>query len=239
VHGNRARGAARVGRRSWTWGTPERPCVCWRGCWQDSLASVSSPATVRSAGAHAAIVDPFALWAPTLLGREDDSFPRWRSGARLTGIAWTSPVASAQVKSAILLAGLQARGETSVTEPIASRDHTERMLTAFGVTPRRAGNASRFRAESRPRGDPPHRSGEPVSAAFLPGGGAPRGRGRALDRGDRREPLANGILDALAEMGAQVSVERHGRGRRAWSRILRSRVRACGGCGSSRSESPF
>ena len=48
-------------------------------------------------------------------------------------IDWTSPHASAQVKSAILLAGLTARGETSVTEPQASRDHTESMLRHFGV----------------------------------------------------------------------------------------------------------
>jgi len=51
----------------------------------------------------------------------------------LRGIAWRSPVASAQVKSGVLLAGLYASGRTEVTEPEASRDHTERMLRAFGV----------------------------------------------------------------------------------------------------------
>ncbi len=53
-------------------------------------------------------------------------------GSSLHGIDWVSPVASAQVKSAILMAGLQAEGQTSVTEPVLSRDHTERMLQAFG-----------------------------------------------------------------------------------------------------------
>ncbi len=54
-------------------------------------------------------------------------------GARLRGIEYHTPVASAQVKSAILLAGVQAEGETAVIEPAKSRDHTERMLPAFGV----------------------------------------------------------------------------------------------------------
>ena len=63
---------------------------------------------------------------------------KWKSntisirGGGVRGIDYVSPVASAQVKSAVLLAGLQAEGITSVTEPESSRDHTERMLQAFG-----------------------------------------------------------------------------------------------------------
>ena len=76
----------------------------------------------------------------TLLGRADGGFaPLAIRGGSLRGIVWHSPVASAQVKSAILLAALQATGETSVTEPVLSRDHTERMLTAFGVAPHARG----------------------------------------------------------------------------------------------------
>src|SRR5580704_17951888 len=55
-------------------------------------------------------------------------------GGPLHGIAYAADVPSAQVKSAILLAGLHAEGSTSVTEPAQTRDHTERALTAFGVT---------------------------------------------------------------------------------------------------------
>lgn len=61
-------------------------------------------------------------------------------GTRLRGIRYELPVASAQVKSCVLLAGLLAAGETTVVEPVASRDHTERMLTHLGVPLRRSGN---------------------------------------------------------------------------------------------------
>jgi len=67
---------------------------------------------------------------------------RIRGGQRLRGIEYALPVASAQVKSAILLAGLYARGETTVAEPAVTRDHTERMLRQFGWTV--ASSGSRF-----------------------------------------------------------------------------------------------
>jgi len=54
-------------------------------------------------------------------------------GGGLTGTEYVSPVASAQVKSCVLLAGMQAKGETTLIEPQCSRDHTEKMLPAFGV----------------------------------------------------------------------------------------------------------
>ena len=67
-------------------------------------------------------------------GREEGTFtPLTIRGGDLKAIEYISPVASAQVKSAILLAGLRAEGVTAVTEPHISRDHTERMLEAFGV----------------------------------------------------------------------------------------------------------
>ena len=58
---------------------------------------------------------------------------RIRGGARLAGLHYQMPVASAQVKSAVLLAGLHATGATTVLEPAVTRDHTERMLQAFGA----------------------------------------------------------------------------------------------------------
>lgn len=64
-----------------------------------------------------------------------------RGGASLKGITYTLPVASAQVKSAVLLAGLYAQGETTVIEPAPSRDHTERMLVGFGYPVRQKGAA--------------------------------------------------------------------------------------------------
>jgi 3-phosphoshikimate 1-carboxyvinyltransferase len=67
------------------------------------------------------------------IGTTDGRLPVTVTGGGLRGIAYVSPVASAQVKTAVLLAGLGAAGETSVSEPVLSRDHTELLLPAFGV----------------------------------------------------------------------------------------------------------
>ena len=80
------------------------------------------------------IIDPLtAMGARIFSERNNGCAPLFIGGRPLKGIAFRSPVASAQVKSCILLAGLYADGVTSVTEPALSRDHTERMLRSFGV----------------------------------------------------------------------------------------------------------
>lgn len=76
------------------------------------------------------IAEPLQLMGAAV---EGETPPLHIVGGQLKGIAYASPVASAQIKSAILLAGLRAEGETWVREPSPSRDHTERMLTALGV----------------------------------------------------------------------------------------------------------
>lgn len=81
------------------------------------------------------IVEPLRAMGATIDGRQGGRLaPLTVRGAPLTGIDHGSQVASAQVKSALILAGLRAEGVTSVSEPSASRDHTERMLGAAGVT---------------------------------------------------------------------------------------------------------
>ena len=70
--------------------------------------------------------------------------PLYIQGRPLTGIHYASPVASAQVKSSVLLAGLYADGETAVTEPSLSRDHTERMLGLFGADIASEGTTARI-----------------------------------------------------------------------------------------------
>ena len=80
------------------------------------------------------IIKPLMEMGAKIQARGNGKFaPLVIKGGNLKGINYNSPVASAQVKSAILLAGLRAEGETIVTEPSKSRDHTERMLKAFGV----------------------------------------------------------------------------------------------------------
>ena len=88
-------------------------------------------------------------------------------GGSLRGIAYELPVASAQVKTAVLLAGLQAGGETSVREPSPSRDHTERMLPAFGADVRREGLRATVRGGTALHGTDLRVPGDASSAAFL------------------------------------------------------------------------
>jgi len=79
------------------------------------------------------VIDPLAMMGASVETAEGGTPPlRVRGGRRLRGIDYASPIASAQVKSALLLAGLYADGETTVTEPRPTRDYTERMLAAFG-----------------------------------------------------------------------------------------------------------
>jgi 3-phosphoshikimate 1-carboxyvinyltransferase len=88
-------------------------------------------------------------------------------GGRLHGLVYDLPVASAQVKTAVLLAGLQAEGVTTVREPGPSRDHTERMLPAFGVAVERDGLAATVHGGARLRGTDVAVPGDASSAAFL------------------------------------------------------------------------
>lgn len=81
------------------------------------------------------ITDPLALFGAKAYGRQGGRLPMTLVGAaEPLPVRYTLPMASAQVKSAVLLAGLNTMGETVVIEPVATRDHTERMLTAFGAT---------------------------------------------------------------------------------------------------------
>ncbi len=128
------------------------------------------------------------------------------TGGRLHGIAYTSPVASAQVKSAILLAGLYADGETTVTEPEKSRDHTERMLRGFGVPVAEEGLTVRLRGGGRLMGQHVAVPGDISSAAFFLVAGAVVPGARVTVRNVGVNPTRAGILDVLRAMGANLTV---------------------------------
>ena len=132
---------------------------------------------------------------------------RIRGGQRLQGIEFESPVASAQVKSAVLLAGLFAEGETSVREPHPTRDYTERMLAAFGVDVEHSPGFARLRGGQRLRATDIAVPADFSSAAFLivaatlvPGSEL---RLRAVGLNPRR----TGLLAALRAMGADIVEE--------------------------------
>lgn len=126
---------------------------------------------------------------------------------RLEGVRYHAPVASAQVKSAVLLAALSAAGETVFEEPSASRDHTERMLPAFGAQLERSGLRLSLRGPARLLGMGIDVPGDLSSAAFLIAAGT-LVPGSALRIGPVGvNPTRDGLLRILERMGAGVRVE--------------------------------
>jgi 3-phosphoshikimate 1-carboxyvinyltransferase len=158
----------------------------------------------------ARIAVPLRSMGAAILGRAGGNLPPLAiMGARLRAIDFVSPIASAQIKSAILLAGLFAEGETAVTEPFLSRDHTERMFEAVGIPIRRNGLSVRVQAATS---IPPLHMSIPsdfsaaafflVAALVIPGS-------ELTLRGVGINPTRTGLLDALASMGAVVELSQH------------------------------
>lgn len=122
----------------------------------------------------------------------------------LTGIDFTPDVPSAQVKSAVLLAGLHADGITRVVEPTSTRDHTERALEAFGVQVLRAGTAVAVRGSQRLIGGTFHVPGDISSAAFWMVAAAALPGSDVTIEHVGLNPSRTGIIDILKRMGAQI-----------------------------------
>lgn len=145
---------------------------------------------------------------------EEDRLPVSVSGAPsgegLNAIDYVQSVASAQVKSAILLAGLNARGVTSVAEPEKSRDHTERMLRAFGATVdvEEAGEGWVIRLEGGQalKGAQVSVPGDPSSAAFPLAAALITPGSEVTVEGVMLNPLRTGLFDTWLEMGADLTI---------------------------------
>jgi len=153
---------------------------------------------------------PLRLMGANIETREGRPPVHIRGGQRLHGIDFAMPVASAQVKSAVLLAGLYAAGETRVTEPAVTRDHTERMLGGFGVDIRREGATAMLRGGQALTGARIAVPGDFSSAAFFmvagsiaePGAGA----GELVLENVGLNPTRTGLLELLLAMGADIRV---------------------------------
>lgn len=125
-------------------------------------------------------------------------------GGPLRGITYELPVASAQVKTAVLLAGLQAQGRTTVTEPGASRDHTERLLPLFGVALRREGLTTVLEGPSTLRAAKIQVPGGADSAAFLVVAGLVLADSEVRIDGVLLNPARTAFLEVLKAMGGDV-----------------------------------
>ena len=152
------------------------------------------------------IIQPLRLMGAQISGRNDESrAPLEIKGGQLNGINYRLPIASAQIKSALLLAGLYAQGDTVIEEPVPCRDHTERMLKEMGAGIRVKGNSIIISPGSLRAADiiiP----GDISSAAFWLVAAAvhPRAKIMLLDTGVN--PTRSGIIDVLHSMGAEVNV---------------------------------
>jgi len=138
---------------------------------------------------------------------------RISGGAQLTGIRFELPVASAQVKSAVLLAGLYARGATTVIEPAVTRDHTERMLLGFGCSLHANAGEVRLEPPARLQACSLEVPGDFSSSAFFLVAGSispvpAHGAGLTI-KGVGINPTRTGLLDILALMGADLRILGH------------------------------
>jgi len=129
-----------------------------------------------------------------------------KGGARLAGIDYDLKVASAQVKSAILLAGLYAAGETTVREHAVTRDHTERMLRAFGIEVQSAPGRVSVRGGEELRATYLRVPGDVSSAAFFLVAGAIAAEGPFLVRDVGMNPTRTGVIEILKLMGADLRI---------------------------------
>lgn len=159
------------------------------------------------------ILDPLMQMGVTVVSQaEGGRVPlTLRGPAEVVPIVYETPVASAQIKSAILLAGLNAPGATTVIEQEASRDHTERMLTLFGADVRVEPHGAHGRAvtligqpELRPA--PVHVPADPSSAAFPMVAAAIVPGSDVIVQGVMTNPLRTGLITTLIEMGADITI---------------------------------
>ncbi len=161
----------------------------------------------------ARVTEPLRRMGAEIQARDGERLPATvRGAAEPVPIAHTLAVASAQVKSALLLAGLNAPGQTSVTEPMPSRDHTERMLRHFGVTvdvEQEKGGVQTVTLTGYPEisaaqvsvpGDPSSAAFPAVAAVIVPGS-------EVVLEGVCVNPLRMGLYETLGEMGADIAIE--------------------------------
>lgn len=164
----------------------------------DGDASLRSRPMERIAG-------PLRLMGARIETSDRGRLPLTVHGGGLHGVEYDSPVASAQIKSAVLLAGLNADGATTVREPALSRDHTEQMLALFGAPPRVDGAAVTVQGGARLTGARIAVPGDPSSAAFLAAAAILTPDSEITIRGVMTNRLRTEFFAVLARMGANIT----------------------------------
>jgi 3-phosphoshikimate 1-carboxyvinyltransferase len=151
------------------------------------------------------VMEPLSEMGARIIAEGKDGRPPLViQGRQLQPISYISPVASAQVKSAILLAGMFAKGKTSVTEPTQSRDHTERMLAYFLVRPQKNDLTVSLFGELTPESRDFQVPGDISSAAFWLVAAAAQPRSHLLVKNVGLNETRTGVLAVLIRMGAHI-----------------------------------
>lgn len=173
---------------------------------QDFLSFLDGNQSLRSRP-MAPIVEPLRLMGADLFGAAGSNLaPLSIRGGRLKGIRYELPVPNAQIKSAILFAGLQAEGTTTIIEPIPCRDHTERLLSQGGARLTRHPGALHLTGGTELDGRTFQIPGDLSAAAFLIGAAVVLPGSELIVENVGLNPMRLGFLDVLGEMGALIEI---------------------------------
>lgn len=173
-----------------------------------------------------------------LIECSDGRCPIVLEGHPLRGISYTLPVASAQMKSALLLAGLNAAGATSITEPVPSRDHTEKLIAAWGGAIIRDQQTVTVRASLLEMPGAFHVPGDVSSAAFLLCAAVILPGSSVIAENVLLNPTRTGFLSMLSRMGAEVTITQHGETPEPWGTVSAAFSPDLVGCVVSANEIP-
>ncbi|WP_047980049.1 3-phosphoshikimate 1-carboxyvinyltransferase [Ornithinibacillus contaminans] len=158
----------------------------------------------------ARVIKPLRKMGATILGRANSNYlPLAIQGGNLQSITYDMPVKSAQVKSALLFAALQAKGRTSIQEIEQTRNHTENMLTAFGANLVIGDNTISLEGKQSLQATNVFVPGDISSAAFMLAAAAMVPNSTLAIKHVGLNPTRTGILDVLQQMGAEISVSNY------------------------------
>ena len=181
-------------------------------CGQSFESTISGDASIQKRP-MGRIMTPLSMMGADIISINDNGCAplainsRRTNTGKLKGIHYSSPVASAQVKSCILLAGMYADSETYVTEPALSRNHTELMLALFGASVKSEGNTAGIQPDPRLIGCKIHVPGDISSAAFFIAAGLLVPNSEILIKNVGINPTRNGIITVCRQMGANIRLE--------------------------------
>jgi len=172
---------------------------------QDFPSTLDGDASIRRRPMRR-VIDPLAKMGARIHSRDGGFAPLKIDGGRLSPIDYATPVPSAQVKSAVLLAGLFADGVTSVTEPVRTRDHTELALAEFGARLDCEGRTIRIHGRPRLKGRSLAVPGDLSSAVFFLAAAMVLPESNLVIHNVGLNPTRSAVLDVLGTMGAPVSL---------------------------------